>query len=484
MGEAKRHAELRASMASYCVPISRSRFNLFAIGTRRAGVQLIFEELSWWASPDGRLIAVVGRDLVDNDFSWALLARDGIGRFRFVKGHCDYKRLSQAEAALWKVMSDTLQTEDIITLGRQGDETNAPIDLLQVPVDRDPATLHPYFKILLDHAARAPARAVVREIGRWLAPQDPHLVQEFQTSGFDQRLWEIYLWAAFHEFGLDVDQLEAPDFRCRAPGVDFTVEATTAAPSTMGPLASHPNPQTEKEIAEFLSGYMPMKFGSALRTKLNKKNAGGLHYWEREESKDKPFLLAIADFHKAADKNELGSMTYTQSALWRYLYGRRVDWEFVDDKLVITPTKINTHRYGEKEIQSGFFEDPLAANVSAVLFSNAGTLSKFTRMGIVAGFAPPGVKYFRSGFKGDSDPNAVIGKRFVSDVTAPGYKEYWTDEIQVFHNPNAKHRLKFDALPGASHHYLDGDTLKSLVPEDAILSSFTMIMQPAVGSAE
>jgi hypothetical protein len=32
------------------------------------------------------------------------------------------------------------------------------------------------------------------------------------------------------------------------------------------------------------------------------------------------------------------SMTYTQGALWRYLYGRRFDWEFADDKLMIKPT--------------------------------------------------------------------------------------------------------------------------------------------------
>ena len=40
---------------------------------------------------------------------------------------------------------------------------------------------------------------------------------------------------------------------------------------------------------------------------------------------------------------------------------------------------------------SGFFDEPGAANVSAVIFSNAGTLSKFDRMGIIAGFEEPGV---------------------------------------------------------------------------------------------
>jgi hypothetical protein len=443
-------------------------------------VEKSFEEASYWSSPDERLIVVVARHLVDNDFRWALLARDAIGRFRLVKGSGDYKSLSRAEAALWQVMRDTIQTEDLIELGRQGDETNAPIDLLRVPADRDPAALHPYFRALLEDPARAPARAVIGEIQRWLAPNDPHLVDEFQTSGFDQRLWEIYLWAAFRESGLDVDQLEAPDFRCRGPGVDFTVEATTAAPSTSGRLAIHPNPRTVEELEGFLKGYMPMKFGTPLGTKLNKKNAQGLHYWEREEAKEKPFLLAIADFHKPADNDGPGSMTYTEEALWQYLYGLSLDWEFVDDKLMIKPTKIGAHQYGEKEIPSGFFDDPLAVNVSAVLFSNAGTVGKFDRMGIVAGFTPKGIKYFRRGFTCDSDPNAVMGKPFVRDVTAPGYQEYWTDEIQVFHNPHAKHPLPFDWLPRASHHYLEGDLLKSWAPEGAVLSSDTVILQPVL----
>jgi hypothetical protein len=64
---------------------------------------------------------------------------------------------------------------------------------LRLPTDCDPETLHPYFRELLDRPARAPARAVIREIGPCLTPNDPDLVNEFQNKGFDQRLWEIYL---------------------------------------------------------------------------------------------------------------------------------------------------------------------------------------------------------------------------------------------------------------------------------------------------
>lgn len=439
----------------------------------------MFEEVSWWCSPDERIIASAGRDLIDNDYSWAMLVRDALGRFRAVKVNCSYPSLSAAEKALWQTMSDTIQTEDLVEVGRQGDETNVPIDLLRLPTDVDPAKLHPYFRILLEDRSRAPARAVIREIGPWLTPNDPHLVEEFQRKAFDQRLWEIYLWAAFREFGLDVEQLEAPDFRCRAPGIDFTVEATTAAPSTMGPLAEHPDPRTQSEIAEFLRDYMPMKYGSALHSKLMKTNGSGLHYWEREESRDKPFLLAIADFHKPADRDMLGSMTYTQSALWQYLYGQRVHWTFDEaGKLIITPEKVDEHRYGAKVVPSGFFDDPLATNVSAVLFSNAGTLSKFDRMGIVAGFAVPGDRYFRIGMKANPDPNAAVGTPFKVDVTAPNYEEFWTDEIQVFHNPNAKHPLPFEVLTGATHHFFRDGRLRSWGPEGAILSSYSMIFRP------
>ena len=470
---------MRVEATSFCRPMSRHRFNLYAIGSRHSKLYRIFEEASWWCSPDERIIASAGRDLIDNDFSWAMLVRDAIGRFRAVKVDCSHPSLSAAEKSLWRAMTDTQQTENLIEIGRQGDEPNSPIDLLRLPTGTDPEKLHPYFRVLLEESSRAPARAVIREIGPWLTPEDPHMVEEFQTRAFDQRLWEIYLWAALREFALDVEQLEAPDFRCRAPGIDFTIEATTAAPSTAGALAEHPNPRTQEQIDAFLRDYMPIKFGSALSSKLRHTNKDGLHYWERDESKEKPFLLAIADFHKPADWDAPGSMTFTQSALWQYLFGQKVHWTIDESgKLTIILQKVEQHRYKDKVVPSGFFDDPLAANVSAVIFSNAGTLAKFDRMGILAGFSEPGVKYFRMGLKLNPDPNAVLGVPFSIEVSAPTYQEYWSDEIQVFHNHNARFPLPFEVLPGATHHFFEEGKLKSWGPEGSVLSSYTMIFKP------
>lgn len=475
MGEAKlrRQKEDRAKLFSH--KVSRARFNLFTMGTRLSHAAVVIEELSWWASKDEDVLGMVARDNVDDDFLSMILCRDKIGRFRCAAVDIDFSTQLFAETQLRVKMAAIIQEGKIAEFGEQGDETNSPLDPFDVPSTLDEGKLHPYFKLLAEDPGRAPARKVISELALWLAPKDPHFVREFQTNGFDQRLWELFLWSSFREFSLDVEQLEAPDFQCTAPDLDFTVEATTVGPSMGGVLSDHPKPESPDEVEAFLSDYMPMKFGGALTSKLNRTNAQGLHYWEHEESKNKPFVLAIADFHKPADEDNLGPMTYTQSALWQYLYGSRVTWRFEGDNLVIDNQIVKEHKYKEKIIPSGFFDQPLAENVSVVLFSNAGTLAKFDRMGVVAGFATPGYGYFRLGFKPNPDPNAVVGLPFDADVQDPAYEEFWTQEVQVFHNPNARYPLPTAAMLGATHHYWEEGELRSVVPNDAVLSSITIL---------
>ena len=477
MGEAKRRRQDEMNAKAISHPMKRARFNLLTTGTRRSPVAFMCEEVSWWSAESDGLLGMVARDTTDNDYLWMILARDKIGRFRCAGLRTDFKTQEFAETQLRVAMAEVIKKGEIAEFGQQGDETNSPLDPFEIPKGLDEAKLHPYFKMLANEPGRAPARKVISELALWLAPKDPHFVREFQTNGFDQRLWELFLWAAFREFLLDVEQLEAPDFRCTAPGLDFTVEATTVAPSEGGVMLVHPNPKTSQEKEAFLRDYMPMKFGGALTSKLNKTNAKGQRYWEREESKGKPFLLAIADFHKAADEEDLGPMTYTQSALWQYLYGSRITWSFEGDNLVINTQAIDNHEYNGKKVPSGFFDLPDAENVSAVVFSNAGTIAKFDRMGVAADYAALGYGYFRVGLKPNPDPNAVMGEMFHLDVQDPEYEEFWTQEIQVFHNPNAKHPLPVEAMLGATHHYFEDGKFQSLTPEDAVLSSFTMLVK-------
>ncbi|MEO6093628.1 MAG: hypothetical protein ABIT04_04130 [Novosphingobium sp.] len=476
MGQAKAKQKVRLDREKLSKPISPSRFNLLAIGTRRSPAPYLYEEVAYWADIEERVIGVIARDVQDDDYYWSLLVRDRNGRFRSADIAASLRSAQYATVALRERIAKAVTEEDLAVLGAQGDETNHATDLLTVLPGTKPDDLHPYFRLLLETPGRAPARAVFKELGPWLAPTDPHFVKEFQTKQFDQRLWELYLWAVFRELGYDVTQPEAPDFHIASPRGEFTVEATTCAPSEAGVLADHPNPKTPDEIKAFLKDYMPMKFVSALTGKLNKRSANGESYWERGPGAGKPFVLAIADFHKPGGDGDMGSMTYTQEALWLYLYGHRLEWEFVDGNLLIRSIKIDDHVYKTKTIETGFFDLEGAENISAVVFSNAGTIAKFDRMGVDAGFAPDDHRYLRIGFRLDPDPNAVVGTPFSEDVTADN-GEQWSDELQIFHNPRAKFRLPLEAFAGATQHqFVDGQHI-AYSTGTPVLSSQTIIMR-------
>ncbi|MCV6545679.1 MAG: hypothetical protein OIF56_00075 [Cohaesibacter sp.] len=472
MGEAKRRANIRLANEKLVKPMSFARFQLLTIGARAADSRLVSGEVSYWSDLDEQILGLISIDYTDEDYVWMIFARDRIGRFRCCDLEVNLSSEPKATEALISKMATLVKEGIPLDFGSQGDEPNAPFDLLSVAHSSE---LHEYFKITQNDPGHMPAKMAIKEIGPWLAPSDPHFVREFQTTAFDQRIWELYLWAAFRELGFDVLQPEAPDFFCSSPTASFTVEATTVSPSTSGPLADHPDPKTPEEQAEFLKHYMPMKFGSSLTSKLNKRNAAGEPYWDRPETQGKPFIIAVADFHKPSDLENLGSMTYSQGALWPYLYGRRVVYQAKGDGGYWRMVDGSEHIYGGKTVPTGFFDLPGAENVSAVLFSNAGTLPKFNRMGLLAGYVPQNYIYFRQGYRYDPSPDAYVGIPFQENILSPDYEEYWSDELQLFHNPNAKNPISPEIFSGITQYYFQDNDLHSITPENSIISSFTSV---------
>jgi hypothetical protein len=151
-------------------------------------------------------------------------------------------------------------------------------------------------------------------------------------------------------------------------------------------------------------------------------------------------------------------MTMSRTGLPIYLYGYDHDWyKDGSGKIHIMPRKIEKHRWGNKEIPSGFFDQPDAENVSAVVFSNSGTVSKFLRMGKLAGFGSEKVKLLRVGTAVDHDPDANVPQVFKHVVDSLNYKETWVEGLDVFHNPKAILPLEEYMFPGASHHWLLSD---------------------------
>jgi hypothetical protein len=444
-------------------PLSKIRFNALAGYARQPLALHMAQEVGWFEHGNERVLATLIRDKTDGDYSAIIMARDRNARYRCIHTTPFNKSRRHAEVTMRRKMEQVAHQEN--SDYHQGDEEGQPLDFFNpvVPNER----LHPDFAKVAQQEGFSSARGIIEPMMHWYEDPDGNFVEQFQTTGFDARIWELYLFAAFSEMGYHIDRSNAvPDFTCEGLGVEFCVEATTVNASREGPLASPPSLDTKEGFQAFTREFMPLKYGSALYTKLNKK------YLEKENVKGRPLLFAIADFQGGQ------SMAISRSGLPIYLYGYDYDWhKDVSGKLHIAPRPVEKHRWGSKEIPSGFFNSPGAENISAVVFNNSGTISKFLRMGMLAGFASPRVTLTRVGMVVDHDPSATEPVWFRHLVNSPKYSETWVEGFDVFHNPNALYPVHESLLAGASHHWLLPDKqMQTYAPDWQPLASNTEIL--------
>ena len=299
--------------------------------------------------------------------------------------------------------------------------------------------------------------------------QDPdgNFIEQFQTTGFDARTWELYIFAALHELGYGFDRTyPAPDFLCQGIRGQFFIEAVTVNPTLQnGTNVEKGMPEDAAERTAYLESYMPIKYGSALFSKLKR------HYWDLPHVSGKPIVLAIQDFHAPH------SMAITEPSLAPYLYGRQFKAHHdLSGKLVITPNLIQEHRWENKVIPSGFFYQPGAEHISAILTNAQGTMAKFNRIGYVAGFGSRLVEMVRTGTRYVHDPNASKSQPFSQRVNDADYHETWVEGMNVYHNPQALVPLNPNTLPTAAHHSLRKDEmLGSFIPDFHPYGSRTLI---------
>lgn len=443
-------------------PIPKVRFDALAGYAREPWSLVVAEEMAWFEHGNERVLGTLIRDNEDCDYGGVIMALDRRGRFRCVQMSPFDKSRRHAEVAMRQEMEAVAHQDDAEY--HQGDEEGEPLDFFTPVVARE--RLHPDFVKLAEQEGYSSARGIIEPMMHWYKDSDGNFVEQFQTTGFDARIWELYLFAAFSEMGYRIDRTEAvPDFTCKGIGSEFCVEATTVNASRGGPLATVPSLNTDEGRLAFMRQFMPLKYGSALHTKFKRR------YWEKPNVKGKPFVFAIADFQGGP------SMIMTRSSLPTYLYGYDYDWyKDATGRLHIIPRKIEKHCWGTKEIASGFFKQSGAENISAVVFNNSGTISKFLRMGMLSGFGSSRVVLTREGIAVDHDPNAAEPVTFRHVVNSPDYRETWVEGFDVFHNPNALHPLEEWVLPGASHHWLLPDKqMRSHTPSWHPLGSMTHV---------
>jgi hypothetical protein len=326
------------------------------------------------------------------------------------------------------------------------------------------------FKLTVTTLQHRPALMAIGETYLAMPQPDANFVSDFRTRNFDSRLWELYLLAAFREQGIFVSQdRPSPDFLIEREGHQCYVEAVTANPNEPRVEAFGPPVPPPADKAERLLGPPAVHFAKTLRSKLQRQ------YERYPHVREKSFALAIADFHAP------GSMTWSREALPSYLYGFHPQVaEGPHGRHAIGP-KVSVLR-GKDQIPAGLFRDPTIAHLSAVIFSNAGTLSKFNRMGFLAGWRPPGLSMVRMGALFDRTPGALEPIDFELDVLSDEYTkmwpggEAWCQELEVYHNPLATHPINFELLPGATHWFEEeGEIVCSTIWKSSVLSSVTLI---------
>lgn len=331
----------------------------------------------------------------------------------------------------------------------------------------DPQKTSAEFRYLRDGLNQSAARDLLRALQPWIKDPDGNLVKDFQTTGYSARIWEIYLRFAFMEMNLEIGESHpVPDFELLRGDSRVYVEATTVnvtGGGGAGLRAGAPPPRPDN-IMQYLEEVMPLRFGSPLHSKMQKR------YWDADHVKGWPFILAIADFHQSA------SMTWSHAALPIYLYGRSAELVEDTEGTARGVEKVLTGFDRKSERLLPFFEQEGTEHVSAVLFSNAGTISKFNRMGARAGFGDRFIALRRSGGRHRPGPDAYEPIPFQEDVEAGSYAEGWSDELAMFHNPKALVPVDEELFPGIAHHRIvDGEAVWYGPPFPVLFSTTTTL---------
>lgn len=438
------------------IPISKKLFNIYLLFTREPFVQYFTKELEFYSNKNGNLLGLISLDLTDKDYYGCILSRDKSMQYRAEVIEASISTIEEAR----KWIDEKMSNDSIVSHDNKYDFFDLFSDL------NNESKQHPSYKLLMSNIGFSPAKEVIKEISYHYKDIDGNFIDQFQSlNGLDSRVWELFLFCFFREQYFSFKRNNyAPDYIIEKFNKEIAVEAVTVSRKT----DIKDETISVEEIQRKLENEVPLLFGNALFDKMKKK------YWEKEHVKDKPFAIAIADFHDTM------SMTWTYNALTDYLYGYKYEHSFDEEgEIIIKPVKIGNYvKPNGTEIPSGFFFYPDSENVSAIIFSSCGTLSKFNRMGRQAGLGSDKPIIMRMGAFYNHEPNADK-PHLVSYIVDENSSETWSEGVVIFHNPNAKIPLNpafFDDK--VAQIFFDKGFVYSKMPKVFPYNSFTQNLIP------
>lgn len=415
-----------------------------------------------WQSDDGKSCAIATRHVDSGELGLVVMRRREDGPWIVT---CETSGFVDMERLLERAAQELRE-----------DEAPEPLP----PATPRRATLHDLqgrepsssFRLLTNRSHRNVAW-LLNQLYLALPRPDRNWAADCQTENFHTRLWEAQLLASFREQGLLVEQPEeSPDFRIsNRRGAAAWVEAVTANPAVrFDPVGAVPSLQPD-EPDELFFGAAALRFAKTIGSKLQRR------YDLLPHVAQGPFVLALADFHAP------GSMVWSREALIGYLYGIKAEPRIIAGRKVAVGTEAST-LLGASGFPAGLFRDGRASELSALIFTNACSLAKFNRVMASGGAPTHGARYIRYGRFENRTAGALEGIPFCLDVTSDAYRGLWQDhgyepwcaELEVFHNPFARHPLPLDLLPEAAH-WLEVDGAMDVVRhhEQAILWSRTLV---------
>jgi len=260
---------------------------------------------------------------------------------------------------------------------------------------------------------------------------DNDFVEQFQTTNFESRLWEIYTYEFFKTQGFKIDNCKEnrPDFNVSKEDREIVVECVTSNESGGRSTQMLINTIENEDRIDFKT-----RIGSALFSKLKKE------YHKLDWVKGKPIIIAIQPYHSAESFN---TTVYTMVS---YLYGIDIYKEKLSNGNIKTEfrkiTNFKRNNQGIKKEIEAYFDLYESKYISGILFTNNGTLGKFSRMGFQNGFGldeTHGIIY--TGVchaEGEIEP-----KQFIVNIGKNGEDKY-NYGVTLFHNPNAIHPIEDD----------------------------------------
>ncbi|GAB2740470.1 hypothetical protein GCM10027199_08890 [Amycolatopsis magusensis] len=292
--------------------------------------------------------------------------------------------------------------------------------------------LSPLFRLAALQPGHEAARALINEIYANFHDVDGSFVREFQTGGFSARVLELALFAYLEEADLDLDRgATAPDYVLRGQH-PVAIEVTTTNPAQGTAFDASTPPDLLPPDLPAADRQFVFQVAKAIRRKLLHSDAQGRPYWEQPHVQGLPFVVAVGAFHNEHAQFEPDGLVSN------YLYGltQTLSHDNTGSR-VLTQEKIEFHEFNGKTIPSALFQQPEAADLSGVLFSNQHTIAKFNRIGTEQGLGHPDTALVRFGTSYDSSPDAIEPHQFVYTVgrQPASYRETFAQGLHLFINP-------------------------------------------------